>query len=73
MSLTMPPKKKTADKPKEPHRNPRESFHAPAELFEALDRYRNDQRIRPPKSVVMRVALENFLESVGYWPPPAKP
>lgn len=42
----------------------------PRELVEALERYRAEQRPVPDKSGVIAVALEDFLQSKGYWPPP---
>jgi hypothetical protein len=52
------------------HRHPRESFHLPDDLRAALVRFVNDTRPRPSKSAVMVAALEQYLESRGYWPPP---
>lgn len=51
------------------HRNPRKAFHAPEELFDALDHYIAETRPQPSESAVLRLALEQFLRSVGYWNP----
>ena len=51
------------------HTLPRKAFHAPAELFAALDRYATATRPSPTESAVMRIALEEFLEKRGFWPP----
>ena len=48
------------------HRDPRESFHMPPELRDALQRYCDSQRPRVVKSEVLRVALEEFLKGRGY-------
>lgn len=53
------------------HKNPRESFHAGAELFGAM--YRYIAEYGPPKTnktEVLKAALEEFLAKRGYWPPP---
>lgn len=60
------PKPRDADR----HKQPRESFHLPADLRAALERYIDDARPPTDKSKVMRVALEEFLGQQGYWPPP---
>lgn len=49
--------------------NPRKAFHAPAELFAALERYIAGTRPQPTESECLRVALEEFLERRGQWPP----
>jgi hypothetical protein len=49
--------------------SPREAFHLPAELREALTEYVAAQRPETDKSAVMRHALEEYLKRVGYWPP----
>lgn len=69
MALTMAkqPKKRTGDR----HRNPRYSLHLEPDLLEALGRYCDAQRIRYERSQVVRVALAEFLEREGYWPPPS--
>lgn len=51
------------------HLEPRESFHLPGELREALVRYCESFRPELPKSAVMRVALEDFLRAKGFWNP----
>lgn len=55
------------------HLLPRKSFHMPADLHAALDDYCRETRPRPTKSEVLRVALEEFLQSKNLWPPPADP
>lgn len=61
-----------AQKPKDRHRQPRKAFHAPADLFEALEKFIAESRPQPTESECLRTALEQFLESKGYWPPPNK-
>ncbi len=51
------------------HTKPRKAFHAPAELFAALDRYIEETRPQPTDSSVLREALERYLTDKGYWPP----
>lgn len=51
------------------HTQPRMAFHAKAELLAALDRYVADQEPETTGSAVVRLALERFLVSEGYWPP----
>lgn len=51
------------------HAQPRKAFHAPAGLFAALDGYITDARPQPSEAAVLRLALEQFLEREGRWPP----
>lgn len=51
------------------HANPRKAFHAPAALFAALERYIAEAKPQPTDAAVLRLALEEFLEKRGYWPP----
>lgn len=55
----------TADR----HKAPRESFHLPEALRQALLDFLQSQRPRPGKSEVMRVALEEYLKKHHHWPP----
>jgi len=48
--------------------NPRKAFHAPAELFAALEAYIASKRPQPTESECLRTALEKFLEAEGFWP-----
>lgn len=48
---------------------PRKAFHAPAELFEAMDQYRLATTPQPSEAAILRGALEHFLTVRGYWPP----
>lgn len=51
------------------HTQPRKAFHAPQELFDALNRYIAGARPAPTDAAVLRTALEEFLEKRGFWPP----
>ena len=51
------------------HTQPRKAFHAPAELFAALERYVSESRPAPTEASALRIALEEFLEKRGFWPP----
>lgn len=51
------------------HKQPRESFHLPEELQDALTAFCNDSDQDPGKSGVIRKALEKYLAEKGYWPP----
>ncbi len=70
MQATMAKKKPESKPSKNYHKEPRESFHLPARLRAALATYIERTKPRPGKSAVMRLALEEFLERVGLWPPP---
>src|SRR4051794_40643992 len=50
------------------HVEPRETFHLPQELLDALVRCVNDTRPETTKSAVIRSALEDYLTARGYWP-----
>lgn len=62
-------KKRTADR----HRQPKKAFHAPAEMFKALEAFINSQLVPPDESAVLRQALREFLEQHGFWPPSKEP
>ena len=51
------------------HTQPRKAFHGPAELFAAFERCISDMKPAPAESAALRLALEEFLEKRGYWPP----
>lgn len=51
------------------HTQPRKAFHAAPELFAAMERYILEARPAPSEAAVLRIALEEFLEKRGYWPP----
>ena len=53
------------------HTQPRKAFHAPANLFDAMERFIASSRPQPTESECLRVALEEFLQKRGFWPPPA--
>jgi hypothetical protein len=55
------------------HIEPRESFHLPQALLDALIRYVDQTRPETTKSAVIRLALEEFLTEAGFWPPPSPP
>lgn len=52
------------------HKHPRKAFHAPQEMFAALERYIADRKPQPSEAAALRLALERFLVEEGYWPPP---
>lgn len=51
------------------HTKPRKAFHADQSLFDQLDRYLESARPQPSESECLRIALEEFLEKRGFWPP----
>lgn len=51
------------------HKNPRKAFHAPKELFAALESYCTSSRPKYDVSETLRTALEEFLVRKGFWPP----
>lgn len=51
------------------HAQPRKAFHAPGELFDAMGLYIEEAKPQPTDAAVLRLALEEFLEKRGYWPP----
>jgi hypothetical protein len=51
------------------HAEPRESFHLPQALLDALLTYVERTRPETSKSAVIRLALEEFLTRAGLWPP----
>lgn len=53
------------------HSDPRKAFHAPQELLDALERYRESTAPPPSEAGCFRVALEEFLAKRGFWPPKA--
>jgi hypothetical protein len=76
--LVMSEKKKPGRKPspdskrskgEDRHAQPRKAFHAPAELFSALEKYVAETRPAPTEAAALRIALEEFLEKRGFWPP----
>jgi hypothetical protein len=73
MSATMaePKKKPGRGKPKaaDRHTEPRESFHLPQALLDALLTYVDRTRPETSKSAVIRLALEEFLASKGLYKP----
>lgn len=54
------------------HAHPRKAFHAPPELFAAMEKYISETRPSPTEAAVLRIALEEFLEKRGFWPPKEK-
>jgi hypothetical protein len=61
-------KPKTAKRRKGGNKQPREAFHMPPELHEALLRFVADARPETTKTAVIRLALEDFLKGRGYLP-----
>lgn len=55
------------------HIHPRIAIHLEAELLAALNAFCDAQRLKPDRSEVVRLALREFLEREGHWPPPAPP
>jgi len=53
------------------HTKPRLVFHLDTELLEALERHISKSRIDLKVSAVLRLAVRQYLESVGEWPPAA--
>src|SRR5262249_29082348 len=51
------------------HAEPRESFHLPRAMLDALTHYVDSARPPTTKSAVIRLALEEFLSGEGFWPP----
>lgn len=51
------------------HAHPRFAFHLERELLDAVGRYCLAQRLVPDKSEVVRLAVREFLEREGFWPP----
>lgn len=51
---------------KERNLHPRKAFHAPAPLFDALDRYIRETTPQPSEAAVMREALAVYLRGKGY-------
>lgn len=50
------------------HTRPRKAFHAPAELFAAMEAYILATRPQPTDTQVLITALEEFLAKRGHWP-----
>ena len=73
MNERKPGRAKSRKSRKGGNKQPREAFHMPAPLHEALLRFCKDARPETTKTAVIRLALEDFLKSRGYWPPPAEP
>lgn len=51
------------------HADPRKAFHAPQSLFDALAKCIAETKPLPSEAAVLRLALEEYLERRGYWPP----
>lgn len=51
------------------HTQPRLAFHMEQQLYDAFKEHVAGLRPRPNESAVLRLALEQYLESVGAWPP----
>jgi hypothetical protein len=74
MSTMSPSKKKPSGKGKagedaKPNRGPRESFHMEHSLHAAFLRFTEETVPNPDKSETLRVALREFLQRRGFWPP----
>lgn len=42
----------------------------PEAVSQALDTYIRSQRLKPTQTVVITLALQEFLAKEGFWPPP---
>lgn len=51
------------------HRQPRYAFHLEHDLLRALDHYCSERQPVPDKAEVVRLAIREFLEREGRWPP----
>lgn len=51
------------------HKEPREAFHLPESLQQALEDYVGYVRPATSKTAVLKAALEDYLERQGFWPP----
>jgi hypothetical protein len=56
-------------KPQDRHVHPRFAFHLEQDLLDALGHHCVAQRLIPDKSEVVRLAIREFLEREGFWPP----
>jgi hypothetical protein len=54
---------------KDRHVEPREAFHLSQELLDVLTTFVEQSRPETSKSAVIRLALEEFFERRGKWPP----
>lgn len=45
------------------------TFRCDAELRRAMDKFQEAQRIKPTKAEILIVALQEFLQREGYYPP----
>ncbi len=52
--------------------NPRVVFHLDKALYDELKAYCDSARPRPTMASALEAAVEQFLASVGRWPPVAK-
>lgn len=78
MTLMTTPKKKPG-RPVDPnskrslgvnrHASPRKVFHLSQELLAAFDEYLSKTKPEPSEASALRLALEEFLEKRGFWPP----
>lgn len=64
-------KRKPEPKQAEPdrHVSPKLQFHLPNDLRSALEDYCRKTRPQPTLTAVLKLALEEFLERAGCWPP----
>ena len=78
MVFMAPPKKRRGPRPDPDskrskggnrHLDPRKSFHASQELFDALERFVDETKPQPSESSVLRDALIEYLVKRGHWPP----
>jgi hypothetical protein len=69
--------KKKTNKPGRPSsgRTPTTTIFArvPPDLGKAIDDYLDSLRPAPTLTAIVRVALEEFLQAKGFWPPTGKP
>lgn len=67
------PSRTGRDKSKKPQRSGKPiNVWLPLELHAALTSFMEDQRIEPKLTDVVEVALQEFLQREGFWPPPSE-
>jgi hypothetical protein len=72
MSVMPPPKKpgRSGGGSKKPNRNGVPiNFWIPDDLHAALQAFRSAQRVKPSQTDVVELALQEFLQREGFWPP----
>ncbi len=70
MSATMAKPPKPESRNTDRHIQPRLAFHMPQDLFDAFKHHVETSEPRPAEAAVLRLALQQYLERAGEWPPP---